>query len=136
MAGVAEHLEQALQEAHRAEVVEFAPDSGAALGGSGDVRLAAEPGRERVRGRGVPGQGRGPVGAQRLGEAGVCTETAASRFSRSRSTASLTASSPRSASCGSAAIASDWSVNSQESRTGRNALGGNDAVRSDSPIRR
>ena len=68
MAGVAEYFEEALQEAHRAEVVQLAADSGTSLGGSGDMRLAAEPCRERVRGRGIPGQDRCPVGAQRLGK--------------------------------------------------------------------
>ena len=68
MAGVAEHFQQALQEPHRAEVVQLAPDPGAALGRRRDMRLAAEPGGERVGRRIVASRHRRTVGAQRLGE--------------------------------------------------------------------
>ena len=70
VARVAEHFEQPLQEPHRAEVVELAPDPGAPLGRGRDVRLAAQPGRERVGPGAVAGHHRRPVGPQRLGEGG------------------------------------------------------------------
>ena len=126
MAGVAQDVEQALQEAHRAEMVELAADPGAAPGGGGDVRLAAQPGGSASAERRVAaGDGRA-VGAQRLGERrrlpddgrqpllqqpvrGGCVHRGVIRARPG---------------AGSAATASASRVNSHESSTGRNALGG------------
>ena len=70
MAAVAQHGQQTLQEAQRAEVVQVALHAGVAPGGRGDVRLPAEPGREPV-GRCVVAGGVGAaVAAQRAGKAG------------------------------------------------------------------
>ena len=51
VAGVAQHGEQALQEAEGPEVVEVAPDPGGPLGGGGRRAAAAEPGEQPVGGR-------------------------------------------------------------------------------------
>ena len=68
--------------------------------------------------------------------AGVFAVTVANRLSRSWSTAEVTVDSLACASDESAATASDWSVNSHESSTARNALAGIEAVRSTSVMRR
>ena len=68
VARVAEHFQQPLQESHRAEVVKLAPDPRAPLGRRRDMRLAAQPGRERVGTGAVAGHHGRPVGAQGLRE--------------------------------------------------------------------
>jgi hypothetical protein len=70
MARIAEHFQQALQEPHRTEVVKLAPDPRGPLGRRRDVRLAAQPGGERVSPGAVASYHRRPVSPQGLGEGG------------------------------------------------------------------
>ena len=70
MPRVAEHFQQTLQEPHGTEMVQLAPDPGAALGRRRDVRLAAQPRGQGVRHRSVPGHHGRTIRAQSLREGG------------------------------------------------------------------
>ena len=131
MARVAEHVQQPLQEAQRAEVVELAPDPGAPLGRGRDVRLAAQPGRERVGAGAVAGRHAPPGSRAAPRRRPGCARRprpaaapAARRPPRPARPARVRPGRDR------RRVASSSSVNSQESSTGRSALGGNAAVRS------
>ena len=63
MAAVAQHGQQALQEAHRGEVIEVALDPGRSAGRRGDVRLTAEPGGHAIGGGMVARGGGRPIAA-------------------------------------------------------------------------
>ncbi len=68
VAAVAQHGQQALEEAQRGEVVEVPAHAGGPAGGRGHRALPAEPGDERLGGGGVAGEPGAAVAAQGGGE--------------------------------------------------------------------
>ena len=70
MAGVAQHHEEALEKAQRAEVIDLALDAGDALDVGPDVRLAADPRQDPLGDGSVTGRARLAIRAQRGGQRG------------------------------------------------------------------